>query len=273
MTALVGFIVVVLVTAPAVCFLGRRGQLRETPLPWNLVDVAGRQIIVLSGLAGFAITSIVLLVTFARDRAGAASTQSFNAVVTMFLVAYFFYVGTGVIMGYMPRDDEVSPLRPRVQFVLAATLEYRTIFLGWFALVPLMATFELAVPAQALQWLLAMSAVLGTLFTGAVLARVGVLEAREIGYISALAVGGVAVYTLAAFALGRELSDSPIYLAGAFFFLNSLTFIHFALGLLAQSKGQFSRLLDRCSRYVVLVDMQATTVLIAILFVAVLELR
>ena len=46
---------------------------------WNLKEWN-----VLGGLAGFAITSIVLLVTFARDPGGAA-TQSFNAVVTMFL--------------------------------------------------------------------------------------------------------------------------------------------------------------------------------------------
>jgi hypothetical protein len=179
MTAFLGFLVVVLITAPIVCFLGRHGRLRETHLPWNLVDVAGRQITVLGGLAGFAVTSIVLLVTFGRDRPGAA-TQSFDAVVTMFLVAFFFYVGTAVIMGYMPGDDELNPLRPRVQFVLATTLQYRTIFLGWFALSPLMVTFDLEVPAQALQWLLAMSAVVGTLFTGAVFERVGVLEAREI---------------------------------------------------------------------------------------------
>jgi len=269
MTAFLGFLVVVLITAPIACVLGRHGHLRETHLPWDLVDVAGRQMIVLGGLAGFAITSIVLLVTFARDPGGGAR-QSFDAVVTMFLVAYFFYVGTAVLMGFMPRDDALSPLRPRVQFVLATTLEYRTVFLGWFALLPLMATFDLQVPAQAVQWLLGMSAVIGTLFTGAVFERVGVLEAREIGHIALLALGGAALYAFAAPALGRDLSDSPLYLAVGFFLLNTLTFIHFAVGMFAQGNARFSRFLDAYSRYVVIADMQATTVLIAILFVAVL---
>ena len=112
MTALVDFIVVAIIAVPLVCLLGRNGRLRETELPWDLVDVAGRQMVVLGGLAGFAVTNIVLLVSLARDRAQTA-TESFTAVVTMFLVAYFFYVGTAVVMGFMPRDDPLSPVRPR----------------------------------------------------------------------------------------------------------------------------------------------------------------
>jgi hypothetical protein len=89
-------------------------------------------------------------------------------------------------------------------------------------------------------------------------------------YISLLAISGVALYAFAAFGLGRDLTDSSLYLAVAFFLLNTLTFIHFAAGLLAQSKTRFSRFLDRYSRSVVLADMQSTTVLIAMPFVAVL---
>src|SRR6266542_1967260 len=184
-----------MIAIPLVCLLGRNGRLRETELPWNLVDVAGRQVVVLGGLAGFAVTNIVLLVSLTRERAQVAA-ESFTAVVTMFLVAYFFYVGTAVVMAFIPRDDPLSPLRPRVQFVLAITLQYRTIFLGWFALGPLMTAFDLEVPAEALQWLLAVSAVIGTMFTGAVFERVGVLEAKEIASVCLLAIAGVALYAL-----------------------------------------------------------------------------
>jgi hypothetical protein len=269
-TALLGFLVVVIIEVPLVCFLGRKGRLRETELPWNLVDVASRQVVVLGGLAGFAVTNIVLLVTFGRERAAGAA-QSFDAVVTMFLVAYFFYVGTAVLMGFMPRDDPLSPLRPRVQFVLATILQYRTIFLGWLALRPLLAAFALDVPAEALQWLLAISALIGTLFTGAVFERVGVLEGKEIAEVGVLAIVGVALYAFAAFAIGLDLSDSPLYLAGVFFLLNTITFVHFAAGVLAGGMRRFSGFLDRYSRYLVLADMQSTTVLIALLFVVVLR--
>ena len=134
-----------------------------------------------------------------------------------------------------------------------------------------MASFDLEVPAGALQWLLAVSAVIGTLLTGAVFERVGVLETKEIAHVCLLAVAGVTLYVLVALALGRDLADSPLHLAMVFFFLNTLTFIHFAVGLLAGSKRRFSRVLDRFSRYVVLADMQSTTVLIAVLSVAVLR--
>lgn len=272
MIALIGFMVVTIASVPIVVYLGRNAPLRENQLPWDLVEVASRQIVVLGGLAGFAVTNIVLLVTFAPDRIDSA--DPFDAVITMFLVAYFFYAGTAVLMGYIPREDSLNPHRPRVQFVLATLLQYRTIFLGWFAMQPLIETFGLDVPAQALRWLLGVSAIIGTFFTGAIFHRVGVLEPREMFLVPLLAVVGGAIYAVAINAAGRDLSHgAALHLAAAFFFLNTLTFIHFSLGTVGSSLPVLSMRLDKYSRHLVLADMQTTTILIATMFLSVLGLR
>lgn len=272
MTALIGFIFAGATTVPIACYWGRNGRLRDTELPWNLVELASRQVVILSGLAAFAVTNIVLLVTLARNR-GDAAADSFDAVVTMFLVAYFFYVGTGVLMAYMPRDDRLSPLRPRVQFAVASVLQYRTIFLGWFAMKPLVEAFELDVPAEALQWLLCISAIIGTLFTGATIHRLGVLETREVIHLPLFAISAVLVYAAVITVFGLAPSkDSALHVAAIFFFLNTLTFVHFTVGIAAGSLPALSGFLDKWARYLVLADMQSTTVLIAVLFLTVVNI-
>ena len=56
----------------------------------------------------------------------------------MFLVAYLWWVGNAFLISYIPHDETSGELVPRVHFSLASTIEYRTVFLSWFALLPLL---------------------------------------------------------------------------------------------------------------------------------------
>ena len=70
----------------------------------DLREVAGRIVVISGGLAGFAVTGMVLLVTLARDRAE-VQTDAFNATVFMFLTAYLFFVSAAFLFAFLPRAD------------------------------------------------------------------------------------------------------------------------------------------------------------------------
>ena len=57
--------------------------------PWIVYDTAKSHIGIMAGLAGFAFTGVVLIVTLARDRPGIAES-SLDTVIVMFLVAYLW---------------------------------------------------------------------------------------------------------------------------------------------------------------------------------------
>ncbi len=91
----------------------------------------------MGGLAGVAFTGVVLVVTFAHDRPGTMA-NSLDTVIVMFLVAFLWWVGNAFLISYIPHDETSGELVPRVHFSLASTIEYRTVFLSWFALLPLL---------------------------------------------------------------------------------------------------------------------------------------
>jgi len=103
-----------LVTVLAVC---RGDSGRSKSYPWILHDTAKEHVGITAGLAGFALTGVVLVVTLARDRPATAGS-SLDTVIVMFLVAYLWWVGSTFLISYIPHRDLNGELVPRVHFSL-----------------------------------------------------------------------------------------------------------------------------------------------------------
>ena len=130
MWVLVGFVLAAAIGLVAVLAVDRPGSARSESYPWKLYSTAQMHVGIMAGLAGFAFTGVVLVVTLARDRPGVAG-NSLDTVIVMFLVAYLWWVGNAFLISYIPHDETSGELVPRIHFSLASAIEYRTVFLSW----------------------------------------------------------------------------------------------------------------------------------------------
>lgn len=246
-------------------------QFYEREIPWDLKELTARLVTIAGGLAGFAVTGMVLLVTLERDQVD-LGTDAFYATVFMFVTAYLFLVSAAFLFAFMPRADADGKQPARIQFALAANLMFRSVMIAWFALRPLMQSFELTVLADFSGGAITFSLALGGVFLMAILYGIGVITLRESILLPALSTLVWVVVAMLALDVLPELksSKSTLYLTAALYGLNVLTFFHFCLGLLA---GMFERVRVfsvRYSRDVCLVDTQSTMVLLAFLWMAVM---
>ena len=248
---------------------GNRFYDRE--IPWDLREVAGRIVVISGGLAGFAVTGMVLLVTLARDQAD-VQTDAFNATVFMFLTAYLFFVSAAFLFGFLPRADADGKQPARIQFAVAANLMFRTVMIVWFALRPLMETFGLGVLADFAGGAITFSLALGGVFVMAILYGVGAITLRETFILPAIStVLWVSISVLAlTVAPDLQSSKSTLYLTAALYGLNMLTFLHFSLGLMAGFMESIRVVCVRYSRDISLVDTQWTMVLLAFLWMSIM---
>lgn len=224
---------------------------------------------IMSGLAGFSITALVLILTLTRG--GAAATDAFDTVVVMVLVAFLFYIGTAFLISYLPHAERSGDFVPRVHFSLATTIEYRCVFISWFALRPLMDVYGLDRPADVLAVLLPVSLVLGSTIVAMVSDGLGLVRFTE-AYIYA-AVAAVLALAYAAIvewaAPGARSTDSPLALALVVFGLNSVGFATAALTPLAGRYPRVGQLYERYGRTVVAADMLLTMLSLTFLWLAV----
>ena len=132
-----GFVLAAAIGLAVVLVIGRHGLARSKTYPWQLYATANMHVGIMGGLAGVAFTGVVLVVTLAHDRPGTMA-NSLDTVIVMFLVAFLWWVGNAFLISYIPHDETSGELVPRVHFSLASTIEYRTVFLSWFALLPLL---------------------------------------------------------------------------------------------------------------------------------------
>jgi len=95
------------------------------------------------------------------------------------IVAYFYYVGNAFLISYLPHPETSGDLVPRVHFRLASTIEYRTLFVSWFALRPLLGTYGLHHPADVLAVLLPLSLALGSVVIAMAADGLGLMRLRE----------------------------------------------------------------------------------------------
>jgi hypothetical protein len=270
MWAVLGFLVAAaigLVTLRAAC---HRRSVRLGDHPWIVDETAKGHVGIMAGLAGFAFTGVVLIVTLARDRPGAAET-SLDNVIVMFLVAYFWWVGNAFLISYLPHRDVSGNFVPRVHFSLASTIEYRTVFLSWFALLPLLETNGLGRISHILYFLLPASLLFGSVLIAMAADGLGLLRVSETYLSAAVATGSALAYAgIVAFAVPAARSPySPMYLALVIFVINGLGFSFAALTPLARRYAGVRRFYKQHGRLIVIVDMQLTMTSLAFIWLGV----
>ena len=271
MWAVLGFVLAAATGLVVVLAVGRRGLARNKTYPWQLYATANMHVGIMGGLAGFAFTGVVLVVTLARDRPGTVAS-SLDTVIVMFLVAYLWWVGNAFLISYIPHDETSGELVPRVHFSLASTIEYRTVFLSWFALLPLLEANGLGRLAYVLYFLLPASLLFGSVLIAMAADGLGLLRVWET-YLSAavgtiLALGYTAIVVFAV--PGARSPYSPLYLTLVIFCINGLGFGLAALTPLSPRYAGIKRFYKQHGRRIVIADMQLTMVSLAFLWLGVI---
>lgn len=264
------FLVAAAIGLAVVLAMHRREPASLEGYPWLLHETANQHVEILGGLAGFAFTGVVLVVTFVRERTGAADT-ALDIVIVMFLVAYLWWIGGAFLISYIPHKETSGDLVPRVHFSLASTMEYRTVFLSWFALLPLLEANGLSRLAPVLYFLLPASLVCGSVLISMAADGLGLLRFWET-YLSAtvgivLALGYAAIVTFVA--PGARSPYTPLYLGLVIFCINGLGFVLAALTPLSARYPGVRRFFEQHGRRIVVADMQLTMVSLAFLWLGV----
>jgi hypothetical protein len=270
MWAILGFLLAAAIGLTTVLRASDRGRVRLDDYPWMLDEVSKLQVGIVGNLAGFAFTGVVLVVTLARDRSVTAEA-SLDTVIVMFLVAYLYWVGSAFLISYLPNVSTSGDLMQRVHFSLASTIEYRTVFLSWFALLPLLQANGLGRLSGVLYFLLPASLLLGSLLLVMAADGLGLAQVKEI-YFSA------AVATLLALAYGAVVAwgvpgarspYSSLYLAVVIFCVNGAGFALATLTPLSSRYDGVKRFYEQHGREIIIADMHLTMVSLAFLWLAV----
>ncbi|HSO28680.1 MAG TPA: hypothetical protein VLS28_02145 [Candidatus Sulfomarinibacteraceae bacterium] len=273
MPAFVALIVIVGVTTPLASWLGRHERVDLSPAPWDLADVARRTIPLISGQAAISVTAIVLLVTLVRNQS-TVDPQAFDTVLTMFLVAFLSFVGLAIQLIFLPIEGgSEGALLPRLLATVAGLQHYRTLFLAWLALKPLMDTFGLTGPANLLAWLLGAAALCGWLIVSSICVRIGMLRSREA---FALPVIGICLAMLSSvfvpgLGAGGSGAENLLALTLVVFVLNATALGIQALVPILHRSGRGLLIIEPVGRAYILVDLQATAVGIALLWRALIQ--
>jgi len=279
MTAIAILLLTLLATVPPVAWLGRRRLVDRGPIPWDLADLARRQITVLAGQAAVAVTAVVLLVT-TLQRGSAPPNPAFETVLAMFLVAFLSFTGAAVQFALLPLEDRTEgSLLPRFLAEASGIQHYRTLFLAWLALKPLVDAFGLVDAGRLLEWLLGGAAFAGWLIVASLSHRMGFLSAAEAFVMPAagvlLAVAG-GILTTTVFAPGADPSgtitpgggaEAALFLTVVIFGMNAVTFAAHALAPVVWRRGWASRRADVLARVYLLFDLQATVVVLSLIWV------
>lgn len=266
MWVLPGFVVAAIIGLTIVLVLSRGREARLESHPWIIEEVAKLHVQILGGLAGFAFTGIVLIVTFAQQQAG-STDPALDTVIVMFLVAFLWWIGGAFLISLLPHKETSGDLVPRVHFSLATTLEYRTVFLSWFALVPLLQANGLGRLAPIAEFLLLGSMACGSVLVAMVADGLGLLRFKET-YLSACVGLALAIAYAGISWLVSTKAGSPytaMFVTLVVFVLNGLGFSLACLTPLAPRYPGVRRFFERYGRQIVVADMQLTMASLAFL--------
>jgi hypothetical protein len=270
MWVVLGFLVAAAIGLSVVLAAHGRQAVHLDSHPWILEETAKAHVDILGGLAGFAFTGVVLVVTLVRDRTSAADV-SLDIVIVMFLVAYLWWIGSAFLISYIPHKGTSGDLAPRVHFSLASAMEYRTVFLSWFALLPLLQANGLGRLAPVLYFLLPASLLCGSVLISMAADGLGLLRFREtylsasVGIVLALGYAAIVAFVVP----GARSAYSPLYLALVIFCINGLGFALAALTPLSLRYAGVRRFYERHGRRIVVADMQLTMLSLTFLWLGV----
>ena len=195
MAAVVGYLVAASIAIAAALIVAGPHYVGRRDPTFEISDVATRHVGILGALAAFAVTGLVFLVTQARNVPDPTGI-SFTTVLAMFVVAYMGYFSTSLLFANVSQ----GAVDPRFDLAAAqyagASISLFSVFLGWFALRPLLQTFGLIPIADIVGWLLIGSVFVGYGFLGTALHRTGYATARLTFVLPVLAVLGTLAYAI-----------------------------------------------------------------------------
>jgi hypothetical protein len=232
MWAVLGLGLVSFIAALIIVVVGREAPPLPHETPWELADNARKMVGIASALAGINITGVVLLLSFARDPDSGIGTP-LSAAVGMFLVAFISLVLSALMFANLTRADvmKCGVNVQSMQYAVTVMVLFRSIFLGWLGLRPLVEAYELQELADQIGWLLLASAVLGGLtMSVAILHRLSLVGGRVVVLVPLLGLVGCGLAALLFEMFPDARSDvSALYLAYALFALNALSFTGYAV--------------------------------------------
>jgi hypothetical protein len=271
MWLILGFVIASAIGLSAALVSGRRGSTDRQSFPWELGDTAKLHVAIIGNLAGFAFTGVVLVVTLAQRTS--AFQSSLDNVVVMFSVAYLFWVGSAFLISFLPHSGASGDFVPRVHFSLATTIEFRTVFLSWFALLPLLEANGLGRLTPVLAFLLPTSLIPGSILVAMVTDSLGQMRVNETVFSAIVsAVLALAYTVIVSFLLPDARSAySPLQMALVIFCLNSAGFALAALTPLSPRYAGLNRFYEQYGRRIVIADMQLTMLSLIFLWLAVVK--
>jgi hypothetical protein len=212
MAAVIGYLLAAgIAIGTALWFVGPLYVVKRDPT-FEIGDVSARHVTILGGLAAFAVTGIIFLVTQAQNVPD-ASGAAFTTVLAMFVVAYMGYFSSSLLFA------NVSHLAQDTMFDLAAaqyvgaSISLFSIYLGWFALVPLFEAFGLTRIADLVSWLLIGALLVGYSQLASALNRSGYASLRLAILLPVFAAVVTLVYAALIGLLGPELRSGEATLA------------------------------------------------------------
>jgi len=277
-TIVIGYVVAAALCIGAVWMVAGRNFVAQRDPAVNLSDTAGKQVGIMSGLAGYAVTGMVLLVTLGRSLSDTSST-AYTTVVAMFFVSWMAYAGTAFLFANMTDHDEEARRNPKHGFDVpaaqfagaAATLEF-AFGLGWLALRPLFQAFGLTRLADLVALILVGVALASYGLVANQVHRSGLGPGRVLVAMPLLTFAAVVVYGLVVGSLGLRSDQAALDLIVAGFIVGAIAFTFLiALNVLG-AHVESARSLARTGSYLVLAYVQANVLLVGFLLLAVLGL-
>jgi hypothetical protein len=269
MSALIGYLLVTVVSAVLVGrFVGADRPPDERRATLDLPDTARKVQSVLSSLAGFAVTSLVLLITLSGSRLDMTDERNVD-LIALLVVAYLGFV-VGAIM-YAHTEPIVTATGLDLlatQHSIASGQFFRSIVSGWFALAPLVAVLGVERLTVVVLGLLLLAVFGGWIFHAANLVSLGYSELRFSVLAPLAGIVGAGLFGLLVHQVpGLRTPDSVLYLVvvGALLGANAHFFFHGA----RLTGVSFPPFLARRIRLIVLADAHASVIYVAFLWLAI----
>lgn len=265
----VGYCVAVLLGVGVALILAPRATPHEDPLPWSVADIARMQASLMSALGGVSITGVVLILSFATNRAGQTASIELNTVGIMFGIAFGYFIQTFFALSYLPDRERTGERVFRLYFGLASTLEWRTIVLLVVALSYFVAFYGLATTTAAMNVFIPCATTTVFIVMAVIGDSLGLIRFGEcfLALLVALVLGG-AFYGAAQW-LAIDEPYGPMIMTVIFGVVNGLSYVVTGLGPLTPRRPKLRAFLERHARRIALIDMHVSAVSIVFLWMTV----
>jgi hypothetical protein len=272
MTAVVGYLVVATIAiALALVVAGPKRSVTRDPT-FELEDVSGRMVGVMSALAGFAVTGIVFLVTQSHNVPDPSSAE-FTTVLAMFVVAYMGYFSGSLLFANVSHRADAAPFDLAAAQYAGASIMQFSVFIGWLALRPLFQTFGLTAIADLVGWLLIGAVLVGYGPLASALFRTGYATGRSTVLLALFAVVGTLGFGAVASAVPDLRSDeATLSLTVTAFLIGVPAYLAISALPIAARNARLAPVLAERGHLGIIAYAQAATVMIGFLLLAVLGL-